>query len=261
VKGVRAIRVDPAPTALTGELGQLVVCIPTYNELENIEPMLRAQAEVLGGFGHVIVIDDGSPDGTADVAERVGQELGCVTVLRRTSKDGLGPAYLAGFRAALERGADLVVQMDCDFSHDPADLLRIVPTARDFDLVLGSRAVAGGRVVNWPRRRIALSRLGSAYARLLLGVGVQDVTAGFKCYRRSVLEAIPFEQVLTSGYGFNIELTYRAISAGARVAEVPITFTERTAGVSKMNGRIALEAIRQVPSMRLQAWRARRRGR
>lgn len=248
-----------APRTLDGALGHVVVCIPTYNEIDNVVPMLRALVPILAGQGEVIVVDDGSPDGTADAAEALAEELGSITVLRRTTKDGLGPAYLAGFETALQHGADRVVQMDCDFSHDPADVPRLVGLTETVDLALGSRYVRGGAVVNWPRRRILLSRAGSTYARLVLGVGLRDVTAGFKCYRREILEAIPFEDVRTSGYGFNVEMTYRAIAAGFSVRETPITFTERVRGESKMNGRIALEAIRQIPHLRLQTYRTRPR--
>jgi dolichol-phosphate mannosyltransferase len=244
-----AIVLDPPDAPLTG-LGHVVVCLPTYNEIDNVEPMLRALDGALDGHGEVLVIDDGSPDGTADAAARLGRELGCVDVLRRTAKDGLGRAYLAGFKRALDHGADLIIQMDCDFSHDPRDVRRLAAASRDCDLALGSRYVAGGAVVNWPRPRIALSRGGSLYARSILGVGVRDLTGGFKCWRRDVLQSLGLDDVRTSGYGFQIELTFRALCAGFRVAEVPITFTERVAGKSKMSGAIALEALRQVPALR-----------
>lgn len=243
---------DPAPEPLHGD-EQLVVCLPTYDEAANIERMLRALVGTLGAAARILVVDDGSPDGTADIAARVGAELGAVEVMRRHSKDGLGRAYVAGLARALELGAQLVVQMDCDFSHDPGDVLRLATASRHADLVIGSRYVPGGRVVNWPRRRLALSRGGSLYARKMLGLPVSDLTGGFKCWRRQALEALELEAVRTSGYGFQIEMTHTAASLGYQLAEIPITFTERTAGESKMSPAIALEAMREVPGLR---WRS-----
>jgi dolichol-phosphate mannosyltransferase len=227
-----------------------VVCLPTYNERENLEPMLRA----LGGKGvHVLVIDDNSPDGTGELADRLAAELDYVSVLHRPVKEGLGPAYIAGFRHALADGAELVLEMDCDFSHDPSDVPRLVAAADDADVVLGSRYVDGGGVRNWGIVRRVISAGGSWYARVLLGARVRDLTGGFKCYRRRVLEAIDLDAVHSKGYAFQIETTYRALCAGFRVVEVPITFVDREDGVSKMSRTIVAEAIWKVPSLRLAA--------
>ena len=231
------------------------VCLPTYNERENLEPMLRALGVVLGEDDRVLVIDDNSPDGTGELADRLAGELGFVDVLHRPRKEGLGPAYLAGFRRALDAGAELIVEIDCDFSHDPADVPRLVAAAEDADLVLGSRYVPGGGVENWGPVRRAISAGGSIYARLVLGVPVRDLTGGFKCFRRAVLEAIPLDEVRSRGYAFQIELTYRALRKGFRVREVPIRFSDRVVGGSKMSRAIVLEAIWKVPLLRLAALR------
>ena len=231
------------------------VCLPTYNEHENLEPMLRALADVLGPDDRVLVIDDNSPDGTGELADRLAAELGLVDVLHRPRKNGLGPAYLAGFRRALDAGAELVLEVDCDFSHDPADVPRLLAAAETADLVLGSRYVPGGGIENWGLIRRAISTGGSLYARLVLGVPVRDLTGGFKCFRSAVLEAIPLDQVRSRGYAFQIELTYRAIRKGFRVEEVPIRFVDRAVGGSKMSRVIVLEAIWKVPLLRLAAVR------
>ena len=231
------------------------VCLPTYNERENLEPMLRALGSVLGADDRVLVIDDNSPDGTGALADRLAAELGFVDVLHRPHKEGLGPAYLAGFRRALDAGAELVVEIDCDFSHDPNDVPRLIAAADDADLVLGSRYVPGGGVENWGLIRRAISYGGSLYARLVLGVSVRDLTGGFKCIRRAVLEAIPLDEVRSRGYAFQIELTYRALRQGFRVQEVPIRFTDRIVGGSKMSRAIVLEAIWKVPLLRAAALR------
>jgi dolichol-phosphate mannosyltransferase len=227
-----------------------VACVPTYDERENLEPMVRALREL--GVG-VLVIDDNSPDGTGALADRLAAELDGVEVLHRERKEGLGPAYLAGFRHVLAGDAELVVQIDCDFSHDPADVPRLVEAARDADLVLGSRYVTGGRVENWGLVRRLVSAGGSLYARVLLGVGVRDLTGGFKCFRREVLETIDLDGVSARGYAFQIETTYRALRAGFRVVEVPIAFVDRERGGSKMSRAIVLEAIWKVPALRLRA--------
>jgi dolichol-phosphate mannosyltransferase len=234
-----------------------LVCLPTYNERENLEPMLRALGAVLGPDDRVLVIDDNSPDGTGELADRLAAELPFVDVLHRERKEGLGPAYLAGFRQALERGAELVVEIDCDFSHDPNDVPRLLEAVRDADLVLGSRYVPGGGVENWGLVRRAISAGGSLYARTLLGVGVRDLTGGFKCFRRAVLESLPLDEVHARGYAFQIELTYRALRRGFRVREIPIRFTDRVTGGSKMSRAIVLEAIWKVPLLRLAALRGR----
>jgi dolichol-phosphate mannosyltransferase len=231
------------------------VCLPTYNERENLEPMLRALADVLGPDDRVLVIDDNSPDGTGELADRLAAELGFVDVLHRPRKNGLGPAYLAGFRRALDAGAELVLELDCDFSHDPADVPRLLAAAETTDLVLGSRYVPGGGIENWGVIRRAISAGGSLYARLVLGVPIRDLTGGFKCFRRAVLEAIPLNDVRSRGFAFQIELTYRAIRKGFRVEEVPIRFVDRAVGGSKMSRAIVLEAIWKVPLLRLAAVR------
>jgi dolichol-phosphate mannosyltransferase len=232
-----------------------MVCLPTYDERENLEPMLRALGAVLGPDDRVLVIDDNSPDGTGELADRLAAELGFVDVLHRPRKDGLGPAYLEGFRRALAAGAELIVEIDCDFSHDPADVPRLLAAAGDADVVLGSRYVAGGGVENWGVARRVISAGGSLYARLVLGVPVRDLTGGFKCFRRGVLEAIPLDRVRSRGYAFQIELTYRASRKGFRVVEIPIRFVDRAVGGSKMSRAIVLEAIWKVPLLRLAALR------
>jgi dolichol-phosphate mannosyltransferase len=201
----------------------------------------------------VLVIDDNSPDGTGQLADRLAEELDGVEVLHRERKEGLGPAYLAGFRRALTDGAELVLEMDCDFSHDPADVRRLIAATDGADLALGSRYVEGGSVGNWGLVRRAVSSGGSLYARILLGVPVRDLTGGFKCYRRAVLEAIDLDAISSKGYAFQIETTYRALRAGFRVVEVPIRFVDREEGGSKMSRRIVLEAIWKVPALRLKA--------
>src|SRR3989440_4007049 len=218
--------------------------------------MLRA----LGDKGvRVLVIDDNSPDGTGELADRLAGELDHVQVLHRDRKEGLGPAYLAGFRHALAGGAELILEMDCDFSHDPADVPRLVAAANDADLVLGSRYIPGGSIRNWGLIRRLVSAGGSLYARLLLGVGIRDLTGGFKCYRAAVLETIDLDAISSRGYAFQIETTYRALRAGFRVVEVPIAFVDREAGRSKMSRTIVLEAIWKVPALRLAALRGKLR--
>jgi dolichol-phosphate mannosyltransferase len=228
--------------------------LPTYNEAENLEPLVQAalpQLEASGLPHTVLVVDDGSPDGTGQIADRLAAELAPVRVLHRERKEGLGRAYLAGFAVALAEGADLVLEMDSDFSHDPADLPRLLAAATAADLVLGSRYVPGGGVVDWGFVRRTLSHGGCLYARALLGIPVRDLTGGFKCFHRRVLETIDLNGVHADGYGFQVELTYRAVKRGFTVIEVPIRFRERRVGRSKMNARIALEAVWKVPALRL----------
>ena len=228
--------------------------LPTYNEADNLENMVRSALPRLAEAApehRILVVDDNSPDGTGDIADRLAAELPEVEVLHRPGKQGLGRAYLAGFARALEGGADLMMEMDCDFSHDPADLPRLIRAADDADLVLGSRYVPGGGVERWGLVRRALSRWGSLYAQILLGLPVRDLTGGFKCFRRQVLERLDLDGIAADGYGFQIEVTYRAVQAGFRVVEVPIVFRDRRVGQSKMSARIALEAVWKVPALRV----------
>jgi dolichol-phosphate mannosyltransferase len=227
--------------------------LPTYNEAENIEAVVRAALPQLAATGlahRVLVVDDGSPDGTGQIADRLAGELEPVEVLHRDRKEGIGPAYLAGFSHAMGAGAELLLEMDSDFSHDPRDIPRLVAATSDADLVLGSRYVDGGGVTDWGAGRRLISRGGSLYARWVLGVPVNDLTGGFKCFRREVLEALDLDSVGTDGYGFQIEMTYRSIRAGFRVREVPILFRDRRVGASKMSARIAIEAFWKVPGLR-----------
>jgi len=234
------------------------VCIPTYNERENLEPMLRTLASTLRDGDRVLVIDDASPDGTGELADRLAAELPFVDVLHRPQKEGLGPAYLAGFRHVLETDAELVLEMDCDFSHDPKDVLRLIAAAEGgADVVVGSRYVAGGSIPAWGAVRRVVSFGGSVYARLALGVHVRDLTAGFKCFRRVVLETIDIDAIEAKGYAFQIEMTYRALRRGFKVVEIPITFVDRDQGGSKMHGSIVLEAMWRVPLLRVRALRGR----
>jgi dolichol-phosphate mannosyltransferase len=230
-----------------------VICLPTYNERENLERMVRALGEVLPAGGSVLVIDDNSPDGTGRIADRLAAELPWLDVLHRPLKQGLGRAYVDGFRHALAGGAELVLELDCDFSHDPADVPRLIAAVGEgADLALGSRYVAGGGTANWGLVRRLISRGASVYTRVLL-MPIHDATGGFKCFRREVLEAIELETIDAAGYVFQIETTYRALRKGFRVVEVPIRFVDRTEGRSKMSRAIVLEAIWKVPLLRLRA--------
>lgn len=239
----------------THEGGTPWLVLPTYNEAPNVEAIVRAAGEVLeretGGDYAILVVDDGSPDGTGEIADRLAAERPQVHVLHRSEKNGIGPAYLAGFAHALGHGAAYVMEMDCDFSHDPADLARLFAAVRSgADLALGSRYVQGGGVTDWGLLRRFISQGGSTYARLVLGLKVKDLTGGFKCFKREVLEAIHFDSVRSQGYAFQVELTYRAVRAGFRVVEVPIVFKDRELGQSKMSWRIAAEAMWLVPKLR-----------
>jgi dolichol-phosphate mannosyltransferase len=237
----------PPPDSVRGPAWLI---LPTYNEAENIGPLVAAILEKLPASARVLIVDDNSPDGTGEIADRLAAEGERIEVLHRPSKEGLGPAYIAGFRRALAGGAGLIVEMDADFSHEPAYLPRLLEEARRVDLAIGSRYVPGGGVGDWGALRRAISRGGSAYARLVLGVPVHDMTGGFKCFRREVLEAIDLDSVRSRGYAFQVELTYRAIQRGFRVAEVPIVFRDRRVGSSKMDRSIVLEAIWRVPLLR-----------
>jgi dolichol-phosphate mannosyltransferase len=232
------------------DTGPAWLVLPTYNEAENVEAFVAAALAKLPASARLLVVDDNSPDGSGEIAARLAARHEQVDVLHRQRKEGLGPAYIAGFRRALAGGAGLVLEMDADFSHDPAYLPRLLEAARSADLVLGSRYVPGGGVSEWGPLRRAISRGGSAYARLLLGVDVQDLTGGFKCFRREVLEAIDLDSIQARGYAFQVEMTYRAIQAGFEVVEVPIVFRDRRAGASKMDRSIVAEAIWSVPLLR-----------
>ena len=216
--------------------------------------MIGALGEVLDTQrDRVVDIDDASPDGTGDIADRLALRLPWVSVLHREHKEGIGPAYIAGFRWALAEGAELILEMDCDFSHRPADVPRLIAASEDADLVLGSRYAPGGGTENWALVRRLVSRGGCLYAQILLGMRVRDLTGGFKCFRRGALEAIDIDALSAHGYAFQIETTYRVRRAGLRVREVPITFVERRAGASKMTGSIVAEAVWKVPLLRLRA--------
>jgi dolichol-phosphate mannosyltransferase len=226
--------------------------LPTYNEAGNIEAFAEAVLAKLPPSARVLIVDDNSPDGTGEIADRLAERLGQVNVLHRPLKEGLGPAYIAGFKRALAEGAGLVLEMDSDFSHDPAYLPRLLEAGAGADLAIGSRYVPGGGVGDWSLLRRAISRGGSAYARLVLGVGTRDLTGGFKCFRREVLEAIDLDSIRSRGYAFQVEMTYRAIQRGFKVVEVPIVFRERRAGKSKMDRSIVAEAAWRVPLLRFE---------
>jgi dolichol-phosphate mannosyltransferase len=219
------------------------VVVPTYNEIDNIDRLLR-EVRKTAPDAKVLVVDDGSPDGTADRVAEIAEELGGISVMRRTEKNGLGHAYRAGIRRAIDEGAEICVQMDADLSHDPAVLPALISNVEHgADLAIGSRYVPGGRTVNWPRRRRMLSRWGNRYAAGVLGLAVNDATAGYRAYSSAILERMEFEKVAAEGYGFQIEMTYRLVSVGGKVVEFPITFQDRTEGVSKMSGNIIKEAL------------------
>jgi dolichol-phosphate mannosyltransferase len=248
-------RPEPAAAPRPGaERPTTWLVVPTYNEAENLEPFVRRVLPRLAaatGEHRVLIVDDSSPDGTGEIADRLAAELDSVEVLHREEKDGLGRAYAAGFERALAAGAELVMQMDVDFSHDPDHIPALIAAARHADLVIGSRYVAGGGVTDWGLTRRALSRGGSWYARTVLGVDVKDLTGGFKCFRRELLERLTLGGFQTAGYGFQVEVTYRALRAGARVREVPILFRDRQIGDSKMSSRIVVEALWKTLRLRL----------
>lgn len=227
------------------DLGRVLVVLPTYNEVDNLEwivGLLHAEVPEVD----VLVVDDGSPDGTGELADRLAAAGDRVHVLHRRSKQGLGAAYLAGFRLALDRGYDVVAEMDADGSHQPAQLPDLLAALRGADLVIGSRWIPGGSVVNWPWRRRALSVAGNAYTRLLLGIPVRDATAGFRVFRRATLERLDLSGVRSQGYVFQADLAFRTLRAGLRVVEVPIEFVERVRGASKMTPRIAVESLLRI---------------
>lgn len=228
-----------------------LVVLPTYNEAETIREVV-ARTLMSAPEVDVLVVDDGSPDGTGRIADEIASSEPRVSVLHRSAKAGLGPAYIAGFRHGIAQGYDLLIEMDSDLSHDPADVSRFVRAAAEHDLVIGSRYVPGGAVRNWSKVRELLSRGGNLYARLLLRFALTDATSGFRCFRRAVLEAIPLDDVGSEGYGFQIEMAWRAWTLGFDVAEIPITFTERRAGASKMSRRIVFEALGRVLAFAVQ---------
>ncbi len=232
------------------EQGPTWLILPTYEEATNIERLVEQARAKLPADAQVLIVDDNSTDGTGRIAARLSEEHGAVHFLHRPVKEGLGPAYIAGFRQALAGGAGLVVEMDSDFSHEPAYLPRLLEAAERADVVIGSRYVPGGGVSDWGALRRAISRGGSAYAQFVLGLSVRDLTGGFKCFRREVLEAIDLDAVGARGYAFQVEMTYRAIKLGFEVVEVPIVFRDRQAGSSKMSRSIVLEAIWRVPLLR-----------
>ena len=235
----------------------LLVVLPTYNEVLNVETMLRALRAVVPD-AHILVVDDDSPDGTAQSAQRCGEELGQIAVLRREGKEGLGGAYRAGFAWGISQGFDSFVEIDCDFSHDPSALPSLVAASQHHDVVIGSRYVPGGRIPRWKLSRRLLSRGGNQYASVMLGLGVADSTAGYRVYSRTALEKIDFESVSADGYGFQIEMTYRARRGGASIVEVPISFSDRRLGESKMSSSIVYEALWLVTKWALQRPFARR---
>lgn len=250
---------DPPGPAEDATSPNTWLVVPTYNEAENLEPFVRKVLPLLAAAANehrILIVDDSSPDGTGEIADRLAAELDSVEVLHRPEKDGLGRAYAAGFEQALAKGAELVVQMDADFSHDPEDVPSLIAAARDADLVIGSRYVTGGGVADWGLSRRLLSRVGSWYARTILGVPVRDLTGGFKCVRRQLIERLALSGFQTAGFGFQVEMTYRALRAGARVHEVPILFRDRQVGASKMSQRIILEAIWRVLELRLRGDRS-----
>jgi dolichol-phosphate mannosyltransferase len=237
-----AVSGDPAPFA---DLGRILVIIPTYNEHESL-PLIVGRVRASVAEAHVLVADDNSPDGTGDIADTLSAQDSHIHVMHRMDKDGLGAAYLAGFAWALEQGYDVVVEMDADGSHQPEQLPRLLVALRDADLVLGSRWVPGGSVVNWPKHREVLSRGGSTYARMMLGVPMRDATGGYRAFRADTLRALDLDAVESKGYCFQIDLAWRAVRAGMRVVEVPIEFVERELGDSKMSQRIVVEAMWRV---------------
>jgi dolichol-phosphate mannosyltransferase len=239
----------------TATEGPAWLVLPTYNEAGNVRPIVEAALAKLPDSARVLIVDDGSPDGTGAIADRLAEGDGRVDVLHRRRKEGLGPAYIAGFHRALAAGAGYVLEMDADFSHDPAYLPRLLEAGERADVAIGSRYVDGGGVSDWSPLRRAISRGGSAYARLALGLSVADLTSGFRCFRREVLEAIDLDSIGSRGYAFQIETTYRAVRRGFRVVEVPIVFRDRRVGNSKMDRSVVAEAAWRVPLLRLRGGR------
>ncbi|RJK93163.1 polyprenol monophosphomannose synthase [Vallicoccus soli] len=249
---------EPAGTD-RGRLGRVLVVVPTYDEAENITPIVRRVRAAVPD-ADVLVVDDASPDGTGEVAERLAAADPHVHVLHRTGKEGLGAAYRAGFAWGSERGYGVLVEMDADGSHQPEELPRLLEALRGADVVLGSRWVPGGRIENWPRSRVLLSRGGNTYTRLALGIDLRDATGGYRAYRSEVLDELDLASVASQGYCFQVDLAWRALERGRRVVEVPITFVERERGASKMSRAIVAEALWRVTAWGLAARGARLRG-
>ncbi|MEV4613887.1 polyprenol monophosphomannose synthase [Kitasatospora sp. NPDC049258] len=234
------------------DLGKVLVIIPTYNEAENVERIVSRVRDSVPEV-HVLVADDNSPDGTGDLADKIAAEDGNVHVLHRKGKEGLGAAYLAGFRWGIDHGYDVLVEMDADGSHQPEELPRLLTALRGADLVLGSRWVPGGAVVNWPKSRLMLSRGGSLYSRVMLDVPIKDVTGGYRAFRKETLLGLGMDEVASQGYCFQVDLAWRAVKSGFKVAEVPITFVEREHGASKMSRNIVVEALWRVTAWGVKA--------
>jgi len=259
--GIPDLAADPSGEGSADPVASTLVIIPTYNECDNLPTIVSRVANAVPD-AHVLIVDDGSPDGTGDLADELAlADPGRVHVMHRASKDGLGAAYLAGFAWGLSRRYSVLVEMDADGSHAPEELHRLLEAIdAGADVAIGSRYVDGGEVLNWPRRRLVLSRTANGYSRILLGVDIHDITAGYRAYRREVLEKIDLAAVDSKGYGFQVDLTWRSINAGFTVVEVPITFTEREHGVSKMDGSTIREAIVKVAQWGMRARIDRARG-
>ncbi|MCU1358760.1 MAG: ppm1 [Ilumatobacteraceae bacterium] len=240
---------------------RVTVVVPTYNEADNIETLIRA-VRLVAPAADILIIDDGSPDGTADRADELGAQLGRIEVVRRSGKQGLGAAYRAGLRHAIQSGAEICVQMDADLSHDPSMLPALIAVAEyGADVAIGSRYVPGGITSNWPRRRRWVSRWGNRYAAGILGLAVNDVTSGYRAYRAEALERMTFDSIVAEGYGFQIEMTYRIVRLGGKVVEFPITFRDRMEGESKFSGSIVREALGLVVRLWIADFGGRRRRR
>lgn len=227
-----------------------VVIIPTYNEIDNISKMVHAVFNINPDFS-ILIIEDGSPDGTAKVVKEMQKSFSRLHMIERKGKLGLGTAYITGFKWAIEKGFDYIFEMDCDFSHPPEELPNLLAAAQENDLVIGSRYIGGIRIINWPFRRLLLSYCASIYTRFITGIPIQDTTGGFKCFKRSTLQALNLDRVLSNGYSFQLELNYKVWAKGLKIKEVPIIFYERRDGQSKMSGKIIHEAIFAVFKLRL----------
>lgn len=227
-----------------------IVIIPTYNEIDNISKMLTTLVRLYPEL-NVLIIDDGSPDGTAAIVKKFGEKYENIHLIQRSGKLGLGTAYITGFKWALARDFEFIFEMDCDFSHNPNDLMKLLEAAQSSDLVIGSRYIDGIRIINWPFRRLLLSYGASIYTRMITGLKILDVTGGFKCFTRGALESLDLDKIMSNGYSFQIELNFKVWSKGMTIKEVPIIFTERRDGQSKMHGGIVKEAIFAVIMLRV----------